>query len=70
MGEQLDKLVRVMNGRVASAKWSMSETPPRFFIARSPVLVHTAIPAAIDMFPDFAKEVEKRGSAEEKYDDQ
>ena len=44
--------------------------PPRFLIARSPALVHTAIPDAIDMIPDFVPEVEKRGSTEEKYDDQ
>ena len=44
--------------------------PPRFLIALSPALVHTAVPNAIDMIPDFVPKVEKRGSTKEKYDDQ
>ena len=47
----------------------MSETP-RLLIGRSPVLVHASISDAIDMSPDCVPEVEKRGSTEEKYDDQ
>ena len=54
--------------------WNISQTTsvtaPRFLIARRPVLVHTATPDAIDMIPDFVPDVEKRGSTEEKYDDQ
>ncbi len=54
--------------------WNISQTTsvtaPRFLIARRPVLVHTAIPDAIDMIPDFVPEVEKRGTTEDKYDNQ